>query len=312
MSNFLAEDIQTSRNSLLSQHEQDKFISDSIQVSRKHLDFSQFAFHGDHYAEAIYHAYLSLEVGSKTLNAIMGLSSVLDQKDHEQGKRQYQFLRDKANTKFLRNLQPVLDTGVMIPSKKEIQGSLKKLDSYYDKTSKGFGLEIEKDEMGRICNALVRFCDSMDSFELTADVLKTMTIKANKNRLFRDLRREHFEQIASHFKSFAKVTLLRSMLLFLLEPHKNVTRYVQGEFSPLNYVGDKITATESMPLIGNLEKIFELLNVLIMDLEILASDSQPQWLNIVSDSSEAVYKTWKREQRRSRNRSARGIVKIRD
>ena len=312
MSNFLDEDVQTWRGSDLSPIEQDKFISDSICISRRHLDFSKFAFQNDHYAEAIYYAYLSLEIGSKTLNAMIDSSSIFDQKYHDQSKRQHKFLRDKHNIRFLSNLQPVLGTGVILQSKQEIKRSINKLDSYYDKNAKGFGLEIDKDGLEHICHALIEFCHSTDSSELTDIALKSMTIKANKNPIFRDLRREHFEQIVSCFMSLSRVIVLRPMLLFLLEPHKNVTRYIQGEFSPLDYVDDKITATEAIPLISNLEKIFVLLDVLITDVEILAPDSQLQWLNIVSNSCESVYKTWKKERRRSRNRIARGIAKIRD
>ena len=236
-----------------------------VEIAELHLAHASHGRDGEFYSMAAYYSYLSAEEVSKGLSSILSGQSCESLRGHRQGRKQYEPMASDQNRELLKALAPLLNS-------QRYDNALTTLDrvpeiiGFYEKAEHGFGVEMSAEFLRSTSNAFWNFGQSIVDVQFGEQELKRIVVQL-KNVNAPDVYTPEFVvRIQNFLLRHVRMVADQMFLLLVLEPHKNVARYVENEVSPLNYTKTRSREAIQIGLLDCFDAIWRLQKRFIGDL----------------------------------------------
>ena len=242
-----------------------KELSTCVDTAGLHLKHAAHNRDGDYPSMAAYASYLSAEEVSKGLSSLLTGQSRESQRGHRQGRKLYEPMSLDQNRDILKALAPFLNsTGY--------DSALARLDEvpvmidYYEKAEQGFGVHMNAAFLRSTSDAFWNFGESVMDVQVGERELKYIVVKLKSVNAPDVFTPELVVKTQKAMLRYVRMFTDQMYLLLVLEPHKNVSRYVVNGMSPLSYMPTSSTKALEIGLLECFDEVWRLQKRFLGDL----------------------------------------------
>ena len=247
-------------------------LSTGVDIASLHLEHAAHNRDGGYLSMAAYASYLSAEEVSKCLSSILTGKSRDSQRGHRQGRKLYEQMSLDQNRDILKALAPYLNStryNSALASLNEVSVMI----GYYEKAEQGFGVHMDAAFLRSTSDAVWSFGESVMDIQVGERELKHIVVKLKSFKAPDVFTPEFVVKTQEAMLRYVRMITDQMYLLLVLEPHKNVSRYVANGMSPLNYMPTCSTEAIEIGLVERFDEVWRLQKRFLGDLRYIVDQA---------------------------------------